>query len=56
MGTWVLILTLMARESVALNSIPGFTSEVNCQQAGQKWAETNGGVGVKTKFLCVPQL
>lgn len=54
MATWVLILSLAAGYGAAVNSVPGFASQVICQTAGEQWKSgLSLGAGTKASFTCV---
>lgn len=58
--TWVLILfahvgPLGETDSNSLASVPGFSSQQECQQAGQAAADMAKGTTKQIRFTCVKQ-
>ena len=57
-ATWTLVLFLYAGvlsrgDSVALQTLPGFTTEATCQEAGRKSAPLIKGTIKDYKFVCL---
>lgn len=57
MYTWILILSLVGVNSVgvAVDHVPGFATQAECEKAAEKWAAGFDGAVVRRSAVCVRQ-
>jgi hypothetical protein len=55
---WILVIyiyagTFASGDSVALHTIPGWSSEQSCKEAGEKFSPLVKGTTKEVKFICL---
>lgn len=57
MHTWVLILPVygIAMNGVALDHVPGFSDQAECELASKKWTASIGASSQLSSSVCVEQ-
>lgn len=58
--TWILIIFIHASflsesDSMTMTSVPGFSTQAECQAAGKLTEKLTSGTKKATVFVCVPQ-